>query len=361
MSAAVTTDLPVGHVRSDAQSAVAHGDTDHLQARRGMPPNQSSPAGTNSPGDHQSHDAHPRLVSGEQAAERGQVQTDTHLLSAPVGQESAGGAIGESTPKPESRPLLDPLLTVASIALDDLERLRIAQENRYRSLTNSGESENGVEWGYGLDDSIKEVAEAGAMVEAIAALEHRQNLTLQKLMRKHPLGPWVKAQHGIGDKLAARLLGVIGDPYWHTVEERPRTVSELWAYCGLHTLPARQRTVDDQSEGAGGEYNVAARRRKGVQANWSDDAKKRAWLIATSIVKAGGPWREVYDRRREATAERVHQTECVRCGPSGRPAQPGSPWSKAHQHADALRILSKEVLKGFWRESRRLHAEGTAR
>lgn len=351
----ITDDFPVGQGCRDTQRVRAHGDTNHLQAIFASPPTGGTPAGTNSPGDQKRVDTHAVRVAGDQTTERGQDGSGNHSTIAPLGTDSAGGAIGESTPKPPARPLLDPLLTVASIALDDLEALRIAQENRYRSLTTTGESENGVEWGYGLDDSIKEVAEAGAMVEAIAALEHKQVLSLQRLMRKHPLGPWVKAQHGIGDKLAARLLGVIGDPYWHTVEERPRTVSELWAYCGLHTTPARPTGTDTHLRSAGGEYNVAARRKKGVQANWSDDAKKRAWLIATSIVKAGGPWREVYDRRREATAERVHQTECVRCGPSGRPAQPGSPWSKAHQHADALRILSKEVLKGFWRESRRLH------
>lgn len=340
MSAAVVTDFPVGQVMSDTQKHPAHGDQ---TAERGHPGIDThvpvAPLGTDSPTGHSRDDAHAGGAGG--------------------GSDSAGSASGTVAPIREPRSLLDPLLTIASISLDDLESLRIAQENRYRSLTQSGESEAGVEWGYGLDDSIKEVAEAGAMVESIAALEHQQVLSLQRLMRKHPLGPWVKAQRGIGDKLAARLLGVIGDPYWHAAEDRPRTVSELWAYCGLHTTAARHLLHHSHRAVAGGGYNVAARRQKGVQANWSDEAKKRSWLIATSIVKAGGPWREVYDNRREATAERVHQTECVRCGPSGKPARPGSPWSKAHQHADALRILSKEVLKGFWRESKRLHIEGT--
>lgn len=230
--------------------------------------------------------------------------------------------------------MLDPLLTFASITLDDLENQRIAMENRYRSLTTSGTSENGVEWGFGLDDKNPQVATIGALVDQAKQMEKDAIKNLEKLMRQHPIGPWVKAQRGLGDKTTARLLGIIGDPYWQTAEDRPRTVSELWAYCGL--APGQKR-------------------RKGQQANWSDDAKKRAWLLATSCVKAGGPYREVYDNRREQTAGRVHETECVRCGPSGKPAQPGSEWSKGHQHADALRITSKEILKDLWRESKHQH------
>jgi hypothetical protein len=72
------------------------------------------------------------------------------------------------------------------------------------------------------------------------------------------------------------------------------------------------------------------------------------------MLKAGN--REVYDQRRAATAERVHKTECLRCGPAGKPALPGSPWSAGHQLADALRIVSKEqLLKNLWREARRIH------
>jgi len=292
-------------------------------------------------------------------SDTGQVSCGNQVQLAGVGQTPAVAVTVPAPPMAHARPLLDPLLALASVTLDDLEALRIAQENRYRSLTEHGTSENGVEWGYGLDDNDPQVAQAGAIVESIKALEHTAALNLQRLMRKHPLGPWVKAQRGIGDKQAARLLGVIGDPYWHTAEDRPRTVSELWAYCGLHTLPARHPSIDTQERTAGGEYNVAARRRKGQQSNWSDDAKKRAWLIATSCLKAGGPYREVYDARRAATADRVHAVECVRCGPSGKPAQPGSPWSAGHQHADALRITSKAILRDLWREARRIHQEGT--
>lgn len=297
-------------------------------------------ATTDFPDGHRGVDAQTQTAVGGHTSTQGHATPEAQAHSALGGDHLPAEA---ATMSPESnapaRPLLDPLLILASVTLDDLENQRIAQENRYRSLTNSGTSENGLEWGYGLDDRDPQVAAMGAIVDQMKQMEHTANLQLQKLMRKHPLGPWVKAQKGIGDKQAARLLGVISDPYWHSAEERPRTVSELWAYCGLKPFQRRQ---------------------KGQQANWSDDAKKRVWLIATSCLKAGGPYRDVYDRRRELTAEREHTVECVRCGPSGKPAQPGTPWSAGHQHADALRITSKRILQDMWRESKRLHEQSNA-
>lgn len=321
-------------------------------------------------------DAHRRSALGGKTTDDGQTVSDAHDRPAVVGSDHparhprgdahcmpAGGdklagpdASHDVTPIEQPRPvLLDPVLTLACVTVDDLERQRIAQENRYRSLTRSGTSENGLEWGYGLDDRDPSVAAAGAILDGIRDLEKQAVRQLEKQMKAHPLGPWVKAQKGAGNKTVARLLGAIGDPYWHTVENRPRTVSELWAYTG---------------------HKPGQRRRKGERANWSDDAKKRTYLIAAGFVKQldaqckreGGiaehqdgckcsPYRKVYDARRAHTRENVHATECVRCGPSGKPAQPGSPWSPAHQMADAVRVTGKTFLRDMWREARRLHGE----
>lgn len=59
-------------------------------------------------------------------------------------------------------------------------------------------------------------------------------------------------------------------------------------------------------------------------------------------------YRHIYDLRRLQTHDRTHTNECARCGPSGRPAPVGSPWSKAHQQADALRIVGKNLLRDLW-------------
>jgi hypothetical protein len=213
------------------------------------------------------------------------------------------------------------------------------------------------------------------MVATLEQLTKDATKHLEKVMRRHPLHPWVKAQKGLGDKQVARLLAAIGDPYWNTLYDRPRTVSELWAYCGYHVLPVSQLGCDahgvtaGRDQAGGGDTSqrfseaqairagVAPRRQRGQKSNWSETARKRTWLIATSIVKAGGPYRDVYDATKMKYAEATHHAACVRCGPAGKPAEAGSPLSKAHIHARGLRAISKAVLKGIWIEARRIHVE----
>lgn len=229
-----------------------------------------------------------------------------------------------STSKLRPARLGNALLLIYADALDDIERTRIATENRIRSLVQVK----------GLEDS-PESRRLGAVAEGLRQMEHQVELDLKRAMRAHPLGPWVKAQRGIGDKQAARLLAAIGDPYIDHRTDSPRTVSQLSALCGYHVLPS----------------GLAARRRKGQKANWNSTAKMRTYLIAKSCMKAGGPWRDIYDKRRANTAGRLHVADCPPCH-----AKAGEPWKPGHRHVDALRVTAKEILKALWIESRRLHA-----
>lgn len=222
----------------------------------------------------------------------------------------------------------------------------MAATNRLRALRDD----------YGLPEYHPAYALQTGIAAGLEDLEKAAVRELQKAMRRHPLGAWVDSTIGVGLKQAARLLAAIGDPYWNTLHNRPRTVSELWAYCGLHTLPG-QGIIDTPSThtGEGGDpdqrqrdtqqsaVRVAARRRKGQKANWSSDAKMRAYLIAESCVKnRRSPYRAVYDDRREDTA--VTHPE----------------WTPGHSHNDALRIVSKAVLKDLWRAARDARAEYVA-
>jgi hypothetical protein len=270
--------------------------------------------------------------------------------------------------------LADPLLALAADVLDDLEKVRVANENRLRQLTRSVADSDGQERGFGLDESHPDVARLAALVAMLAEAEHKAELNLARLMRGHPLGPWVAAQKGIGAKQAARLLAAIGDPYFNDLHGRARTVSELWAFCGYHVIRTpvsghagtgtQAGNAADETEGRPGHVpagdhshcaGVAPRRQRGQQSNWSETARKRAWLIAMSCMKAGGPYRAVYDATRAKYAEAVHPAPCIRCGPAGKPAPEGSALSDGHKHARALRAVAKEVLRDLWREARSLH------
>jgi hypothetical protein len=264
------------------------------------------------------------------------------------------GAILRPTPSPSAPLLADPLLYFVAQALDDCESARIATENRLRTLTRVEADEDGEVRGFALPEHHPLVASLAATLDVFAANEKGLTLHLKRQMRTNALHPWVKAQIGLGEKQVARLLSAIGDPYWNTLHDRPRTVSELWAYSGLHVIPGQRATdthellageqssntsrlaPDAHLEGAG----VAARRRKGQRANWSSDAKMRAYLCAESCVKqARSPYRAVYLERREHTA--VTHPE----------------WTKGHSHNDAMRIASKAILRDLWREAKRLHEQ----
>jgi hypothetical protein len=287
-------------------------------------------------------------------------------------------AAAADSPAPNVATLLDPALALAADVLDDIERVRIANENRIRQMTRVGEDEDGEERGFGLDPDHPDVMRIAVMVHALKGLEHDATLELQRKMRKHPLGAWMKTQRGIGEKQGARLLAAIGDPYINSAKDQPRTVSALWAYCGLHVLPGGQACGDAPSVTAAGDQHrdtdhiaveaqhadvgVAAKRRKGQRANWSTRAKTKAYLIAESCMKTGrspqcrdghmiidthvpdavpacacSPYRLVYENRRAHTA--VTHPE----------------WTDGHSHNDALRVVSKEVLKQLWRAARDWH------
>lgn len=220
------------------------------------------------------------------------------------------------------------LLTVYADLVDDLEHSRIATENRVRSLREVK----------GLEGSPEE-AKLQAIVEGLATAERKAENELRKAVKAHPLGEWIGEQQGVGEKQAGRLLGVLGDPTRRVTPDGEivqRKVSQLWSYCGY------------------GDHKAQVRR-KGQQANWNMTLKARAHLIAVSCVKKrDSPYRKTYDEAREHYADATHVEECKRCGPSGKPAQPGSPLSNGHKHARALRAVAKQFLLDLWLEATRL-------
>jgi hypothetical protein len=169
---------------------------------------------------------------------------------------------------------------------------------------------------------------------------------------------WQKAQKGIGEHLLARLLGTIGNPRWREPhhwegtgsnriliadEPGPRSISQLWAYCGAGNPLLVPIAGDAVRQAALG----------------NPVAKSLSWNIATACLKAGvrnegddkvaiSDYGDLYLRARKEYAEREHAIDCKRCGPSGKPALAGSPWSKAHQFGAALRKMRKEILRDLW-------------
>ncbi len=257
----------------------------------------------------------------------------------------------EATHNPQSiepTPPVDPVLfTIRQLGrtLDDIERLRIMNGNRVGAGQRSG----------------IELPWMDAISAQLDALEHSVELELKRAWRKHPLAPWAKAIPGAGEVLMARLIAEIGaariDKDTGEIRRAPIDApnpGKLLAYCG-HGDPARSGAIP---KGATQEE---------LFKRGSPAAKKATWKLAYQFMRTVGsdatkpsdsnvqtrrsprsPYRDIYDERKADTVGRLHEKACKRCGPAGKPALPGSPWSDAHRHADALRIVGKRFLIDLW-------------
>lgn len=92
---------------------------------------------------------------------------------------------------------------------------------------------------------------------------------------------WLRRVRGIGPRLSGLLVANIYDI------ERFASPGKLYAYCGLHVKDGR-----------------AVKRAKGEKANWNAELKTTCWKIGQSFVKAGGPYRALYDRYKSRIIER---------------------------------------------------------
>lgn len=258
----------------------------------------------------------PSVFDGDRACR------DTHSTNVAVAQgrganqdtDTQGGCAPPPFPYHELRDL--------ARTLDDLESTRIKIENRILSSVQH--------------ERLPAHHEA-EMLEAIRRAEHCAVLDLQRLIRTHPLwNGFAKGVKGCGEKLFARLLAEIGDPAtgsrghwvketlvredettferrtWVVDEEFPRTVSQLWRYCGLDPTAKIKKGATAEE----------------VLRSGKPGARKSLYLISTSMLKSGN--RDVYDTRRQMTADREG-------------------WTKGRSHNDALRLTAKEFVKDLWR------------
>jgi len=245
-------------------------------------------------------------------------------------------------------------LGVFAASFQDAQDVRIRIENRLRSGTIP-------------PDLAKSILDEQRRVEKMIGLAMRR-----QFRRCAPdIYAWVKATPGIGEHLMARLLGTIGHPviatphHWeeagHSIGDAQnrtagpsrvlvadppylRNVAKLWAYCG-HGDPARRKAKGMTAEQA--------------LALGSPQAKKIVHLLAETAMKCAGtppvrmspdarrlrgrrrsPYRDVYETARARYAEREG-------------------WTLGHQHAAALRLVGKEILRDLWIESHRTTLDAT--
>lgn len=243
-------------------------------------------------------------------------------------------------------------------SLNDTEDLRKAVNNRLNAMTRVGEDADGKVRGLGLPDSDPDVINTRTLAEKLTEAEVFMIKNVEKIIKGSPYAEYVKSNLGMGFKTIGRLLGALGDPYIAVVRNEEtgmdemyvRSVRQLWAYSGY--------AVDN---------GKARSRRKGMEqkdifALGNQEVKMRAYILAESAMKTGknkdgerARLRRIYDSERDKQLNAVHSGECVRCGTSGKPAQPGSPLKDGHKHMRAIRKVSKEILKDLYNIAKTWH------
>lgn len=326
-------DRTTDQTRSDNQWSSVGGAPSRSGARRSPTPIvEALPADPLDPGQGK-HDTHPVSAGVDPSASTDRSTCDTHEHGVGAGTPLEPPVQPRNDIQGSSDGWLE--LRIWAEMFNDAQQQRIATVNR---------AERG-----GVDPEI--YAPYTEQLEASEKVVKRQLILTYRRVVPESIRTWVKESRGLGEPLMARILGHLGHPRWATphhwegmgtnrvlITDPPfeRTVGQLWQYCG-HGAPGRAKK--------GATFDELA-------ALGSPSLKMLVHLASECCMKsAGGPYRLVYEQARQECADKVHSVECVRCGPSGKPAQPGTPWSAGHQHAHALRITGKELLRDLWEVS----------
>lgn len=269
---------------------------------------------------------------------------------------SATGSNGQGQPsaRPEPTPwAAAPAwheLRVFAELYADVQQTRIACANR---------AERG-----GLDPMV-----LASQLAGLKDSEHQLGLALVRCYRRvvpAPIREWQKATPGIGEHLLARLLGAIGDPRWATpyhwespdgagsipesISDAPRrvlvadppferNVAKLWAYCG-HGDPTRRRRKGMTAEDGAALGNPRAKMlvhllaEAAMKCVGSDAQSPAEPSVNPRPSRARSPYRDAYEQGRVTYVDRLDDD--------------GKPWTPAHQHAAALRLVGKEILRDLW-------------
>jgi len=204
-------------------------------------------------------------------------------------------------------------------------------------------------------------------IEDMKKLEHEAELRVRRVVREHPMWPWLKSIRGISEVLAGAMLSQfcitdtreVPDKKTGEIQIRkgaPRP-SCWWSFAGLGTKDGRAPKREKGCEQSDG--------RKGLAYN--------SWLrtvivgrVGPSFIKAKNekyvPIYEGYKARLQARGTcslEKHKSagsiaEWYPSGSKGAKPQPGDFCTKGHMHNQAIRYMVKMFLVDFWTEWRKV-------
>lgn len=143
-------------------------------------------------------------------------------------------------------------------------------------------------------------------------LEKEADKDIAALVGDNAIVQELTALKGIGSLLAAKIVAMIDI-------HRAPTTSALWRYAGY-------AAIDGERE----------RPKAGEKLHYNIRLKTTLYLVATSFLRCGSPYRAIYDSSKEYYT--INRTE----------------WTKAHVHAAAMRKMIKVFLNHMWLRWREL-------
>lgn len=213
----------------------------------------------------------------------------------------------------------------------DAQKLRIQSDLRMQRL---------VREGLVLKEDSEQTFKKAFELESLIEKEY-ERIVWREIKAMPIIEKWLIRVRGIGPRLAGLLVANI-----MPVERFPN-VAKLWAYCGLHVV-----------------NGAAPKPKKGVKTNWNRELKTTTWKISESFLKAGGPYRDLYDTYKKYLITRELKNghiiwksdgtkKEVAFAPKGKQIDdleiPKDPeWTLGHIHNMALRRTVKLFLSHLW-------------
>jgi hypothetical protein len=208
-----------------------------------------------------------------------------------------------------------------SRSLPDAERKRIAEEAK-ALVTNPTD-----EWAPVIAASLAARAPFDA-VEKAAAKE------MERLAKQLPVwDAWAKDTRGCGARSLAVIVGEAGD-----LSNYPKK-GHLWKRMGV-------AVVGDVRQGGLSKNAPAA---AWIEHGYNRQRRSRMWTIGDSMLKAQGPYREIYLARKDYERQQA-EAAGLTVAPSAKipKARAAEFMSDGHIHRRAQRYMEKQFLRDLW-------------
>lgn len=316
------------------------------------------------------------------------------LAAAPLHSEDSPEVVTKASESPaRPRPFVVPDLAGFHELRIWAESFEDAQDHRNRLMNRLGLRADGTEQTTGarVPPALFE-----QLVAPLRAQEHVIALAMRGCYRRvAPPGvvEWQKQMFGIGEHLLARFLGSLGHPriaapfHWEGEgEDRKlipdlmfeRTLRQLWAYCG-HGDPGRKKRKGMSAEEAFTLGNPRCKMLVHLLAVASMKCRVEPSASAAAIEPAADPADLTEPETPSPSPDQSTAATTAKDRSAGRDSSVGQPngnpsatscaadrryrsiydearvkyadrdgWTPGHQHAAALRLVGKEILRDLW-------------